>query len=427
MTARSGSSASRCRRLALDATPEEMAVRLRRLPGFAWLDTAGNSHCDGEGISVLAARPRRILTGNVRNFSPLRRAMQAHASGAAADLGLPAGGLIGWVAYDGDYVFGDYDRVLIHRHATGEWWEAGDLLSAAREEGDCAAWNRSLRLAPQVSCEDFCAQIRRAREYIAAGDIYQVNLSHPFAAAWPGEADPFALYLRLRDLSPAPYAAFMDLAGRQVLCSSPESFLKMSGRFIRTRPIKGTRPRCRDQAADQKSALDLLSSEKERAELLMITDLERSDLGRVCQFGSVSAPELLKLEPFAQVFHLVSTVQGMLREDCDHLCALQACFPGGSITGAPKKRAMEIIGELEPFPRGIYTGAIGMLGAGGESSFNIAIRTAVVQDGMVRFHAGAGIVADSDPLREWEETLHKASGFLAAAGGPDAPGLPRRD
>jgi anthranilate/para-aminobenzoate synthase component I len=168
-------------------------------------------------------------------------------------------------------------------------------------------------------------------------------------------------------------------------------------------------------AADQKSALDLVSSEKERAELLMITDLERNDLGKVCQFGTVQVPELLKLEAFAQVFHLVSTVQGELRPEVDHLEALRACFPGGSITGAPKKRAMEIIAELEPIPRNAYTGAIGYFGNHGESHFNIAIRTLVIENGRASFHVGAGIVADSVPAHEWEETLHKAKGMLQAA------------
>ena len=182
---------------------------------------------------------------------------------------------------------------------------------------------------------------------------------------------------------------------------------------METRPIKGTRPRFRDEAADQKSMLDLLASEKERAELLMITDLQRNDLGQVCQFGSVHVPELLRLERYAQVFHLVSSVQGTLRSSEDHLSALQACFPGGSITGAPKHRAREIITELEGTPRGLYTGCIGYLGFNQESHFNIAIRTMVVEKDRAHFHVGAGIVADSVPELEWQETLHKASGLLA--------------
>jgi para-aminobenzoate synthetase component I len=192
-------------------------------------------------------------------------------------------------------------------------------------------------------------------------------------------------------------------------------FLHIRDRQIRTRPIKGTRPRHPDPATDARNAEELLASPKERAELIMITDLERNDLGQVCEFGSVVATELLKLEAFQQVFHLVSTVEGQLRPDIDHIKALRACFPGGSITGAPKKRAMEIIAELEPEPRGLFTGAIGYIGFNGTSQFNIAIRTVVIEDGIAHFHVGAGIVADSIPAQEWQETLDKAAGILLAA------------
>jgi anthranilate/para-aminobenzoate synthase component I len=200
-----------------------------------------------------------------------------------------------------------------------------------------------------------------------------------------------------------------------VLSASPETFLRFSGRTVRTRPIKGTRPRRSEPTADEKSAYDLITSPKEIAELIMITDLERNDLGQVCEFGSVCVTELLKLERYEQVFHLVSTVEGRLRADINQVAALRACFPGGSITGAPKRRAREIIAELEPEPRGLYTGAIGWLGFNGESQFNIAIRTVVLDDDCAHFHVGAGIVADSIPEREWEETLDKAAGILLAA------------
>jgi anthranilate/para-aminobenzoate synthase component I len=189
----------------------------------------------------------------------------------------------------------------------------------------------------------------------------------------------------------------------------------MSGRHIRTRPIKGTRPRRADSGADQKSAFDLVTSPKEIAELVMITDLERNDLGKICEYGTVNVSELVKLERYEQVFHLVSTVVGELRAEIDHVAALRSCFPGGSITGAPKMRAREIIGELEPVPRGLYTGAIGYFGFNRESQFNIAIRTVVIEEKIARFHTGAGIVADSIPEREYQETLDKAAGILLAA------------
>ena len=255
--------------------------------------------------------------------------------------------------------------------------------------------------------------VGRAHEYIAAGDVYQVNLAHRFTAPWRGDAFPF--YEALRHYSPAPHAAFLQSDERAILSASPEMFLKMSGRAIRTRPIKGTRPRRADLHADEKSAYDLITSPKEIAELVMITDLERNDLGQVCEFGSVSVSELLKLERFEQVFHLVSTVDGRLRPEVDHVAALRACFPGGSITGTPKMRARQIIAELEPAPRGLYTGAIGWFGFNGESQFSIAIRTAIVEQGHAHFHVGAGIVADSIPENEWQETLDKAAGILMAA------------
>ena len=216
--------------------------------------------------------------------------------------------------------------------------------------------------------------------------------------------------------SPAPYAGLLCVEDRVIACSSPELFLQMEGREAVTRPIKGTRPRGGDAAGDAAAARELWDSAKERAELVMITDLERNDLGRVCEYGSVEVRELLKLERYAQVHHLVSTVAGRLRADAGHIDALRACFPGGSVTGAPKMRAREIIAELEPVSRGVYTGAMGYLGYDGHSAFNIPIRTAVLEaDGRAHFHAGAGIVADSQPRKEWEETLWKAAGLLRAA------------
>jgi anthranilate/para-aminobenzoate synthase component I len=255
--------------------------------------------------------------------------------------------------------------------------------------------------------------VRRAQDYIAAGDIYQVCLAHRFRADWAGEAWPF--YAALRNYSPAPYSGYFALGETTVLSASPECFLRMSGRQVKTSPIKGTRPRREAGDADERSAYELITSPKEISELVMITDLERNDLGRVCEYGSVHVTDLLHLERFEQVFHLVSTVEGTLRPEVSHVEALAACFPGGSISGAPKKRALEIIAELEPAPRGIYTGAVGFLGYNGESHFNIAIRSVVMTEGEATFHVGAGIVADSEPEQEWQETLDKASGILLAA------------
>ncbi len=400
------------RPVALDLNPIEVAARCRHLPGLVFFDSARESG-SGADLSIIAACPSEIIRGSFGvDRSRLENALRARVTTAPADDGLPHGFAGGFIEYDGTFCFGFYDDALIHRHSDQSWHELGDLRSRLREpfsSGMAGAPNFQARL----SRERFCAMVARAQEYIAAGDIYQVNLAHRFDAAFHG--DPFPFYEALRHYSPAPYAAFLDLGGCCVLSSSPESFLKMSGRAVRTRPIKGTRPRRAEATADEKSAYDLITSPKEIAELIMITDLERNDLGQVCEFGSVSVPELVKLERHEQVFHLVSTVDGRLRPEIDHLAALRACFPGGSITGAPKRRARQIIAELEPEPRGLYTGAIGWLGFNGESQFNIAIRTVVIEDGCAHFHVGAGIVADSTPEREWQETLDKAAGILLAA------------
>ena len=267
--------------------------------------------------------------------------------------------------------------------------------------------------AATTNRDRFLHGVERIKEWIAAGDIYQVNLSQAFVAEVSG-GSLFGLYEALRAASPAPMAAWLALDGKEVLSSSPELFLKISGRSIETHPIKGTRPRFADPHADLRSAYDLQSSAKEIAELVMITDLLRNDLGQVCEFGSVAVSKMLQLESLAQVHHLVSTVTGTLRPDTNAINALAACFPGGSITGAPKKRAMEIIRELEPAPRGIYCGAIGWFGRNGESSFSIAIRTLVRDGTQLVYQVGAGVVADSDPQQEYEETLHKAAGIRLA-------------
>jgi para-aminobenzoate synthetase component 1 len=259
---------------------------------------------------------------------------------------------------------------------------------------------------------EFLTAVERAQRYIRTGDIYQVNLSQRLTA--PSEFSGWELFDRLANVSPAPFSAFLDCGDFQIASSSPEQFLRLSGPHIQTRPIKGTRPRDADPTRDAQLAYELQTSTKELAELVMITDLLRNDLGKVCEFGSVQVPDLARLERFAQVQHLVSTVEGRLRKDVTHFAAFASCFPGGSITGAPKIRAMEIIDELEPISRGPYCGAIGYLGFNRESQLSITIRTAICKDGLAHFNVGAGIVADSNPEAEYEETLAKARGFFAA-------------
>jgi len=393
-------------------SPVEVAGQLRHLGGLVFFDTAGNAPAgDPRQVSVIAAAPARMLTGDIHHPDERETLQRALAEGpeAPGDIGFPAGGLCGWISYEGDFVFGDYREMLVYRHHDQTWWETGSLSSRLRPSVGEAEIGE---FTPLAGPEEFISGVARVKEWISAGDIYQVNLSQAFATTVRG--DLFSLYESLRDASPAPMAAYLALDGREILSSSPETFLKISGRGIETRPIKGTRPRFPDSDEDRRSAYELQTSSKEIAELVMITDLLRNDLGQICDFGSVEVAEMLRLETLAQVHHLVSTVTGTLRSEIDAVAAVSACFPGGSITGAPKKRAMEIIREIEQTPRGIYCGAIGWFGYNGESSFNIAIRTLVRTGDNLVYQVGAGIVADSDPVKEYEETLHKAAGIRLA-------------
>lgn len=267
-------------------------------------------------------------------------------------------------------------------------------------------------ITSNLSREQFISRVERAQHYIRHGHIYQVNLSHRLSAAC--DFDGWTLFERLFEISPAPFSAYLDCGDFQLASSSPELFLRLSGRHIVTRPIKGTRPRGVDPTRDAQLTYELQTSAKEMSELVMITDLLRNDLGRVCEYGSVQVPELVRLERYAQVQHLVSTVEGRLRGGVTHFAAFASCFPGGSVTGAPKIRAMEIIDELEPITRGPYTGALGYLGFNRESQVSIIIRTAIHKAGRAHFNVGAGIVADSNPAAEFDETMAKGRGFFNA-------------
>lgn len=408
--------AAQFREIALPFSPAGAAAALAHRPGLVFLDssleTAGS-------ISVLACDPAETLEGSAADHGRLRRALEARRV-ESGDSGLPHGAAIGWFAYDGSYRFGLYPDLLVYVHAEDRWLAFGNPRlpdGAAREPTGGPG-----KFRPDITREAYCAMVRRAQEYIAAGDIYQACLAHRWRAEWTGSPWPF--YESLRHYSPAPYAGYLALGDTTLLSASPECFLRLSGRQVATRPIKGTRPRKDTGDDDERSAYELITSPKEIAELVMITDLERNDLGRVCEYGSVHVTDLLHLERFEQVFHLVSTVKGTLRPEVSHVETVSACFPGGSISGAPKKRAMEIIAELEPAPRGVYTGAAGFFGFNGESAFNIVIRSVVVRGNEATFHVGAGIVADSDPEREWQETLDKAAGIRLAAARLESKNLP---
>jgi len=263
---------------------------------------------------------------------------------------------------------------------------------------------------------EFQAAVKQAQEHIAAGDIFQVVISRQHSAECP--SDPFTVYRALRMVNPSPYMYFLKDGDSAIIGASPEMLVRVEGRRVETRPIAGTRPR-KDGGSDDAVARDLLADAKERAEHLMLVDLGRNDLGRVCRFGTVRVPELMKVEHYSHVAHIVSSVVGELAEGKDALDALAATFPAGTLSGAPKIRAMEIIDDLEPVARGLYGGALGYFDMRGNSDFCIAIRTLVVKDGRATLQAGAGIVADSDPEAEERETDAKARALfeaLAAAG-----------
>jgi para-aminobenzoate synthetase component 1 len=345
--------------------------------GHAWLISTGIPE-DDDAQRAQRARDRAALV--LDRITVPRQSTDAHTSHLAPRTSHPAPG----------------DSPLAPSYAVQDGW-----------------WDPALGLRSSFTRRGYLDAVQRVREYILAGDIFQVNLSQRFEA--PLADDPWTLYSRLRAENAAPFAAFMEAGRAVVLSASPERFLKVDATgHVETRPIKGTRPRGVGPEHDLALAQALTESAKDRAENLMIVDLLRNDLSRVCQPGSVRVPELFTLERYATVHHLVSTVVGDLAPGSDALDLLRAAFPGGSITGAPKLRAMEIIAELEPSQRGVYCGSIGYWSVTGELDTSIAIRTLAAIDGRVYFSAGGGIIADSSPEQEYRETLDKARGIIDA-------------
>jgi para-aminobenzoate synthetase component I len=453
-------------------TPESLVHSLRGLPGLVLL-RSGLFDAIQARYSFVTARPfltfraygarceartgqGRLLVHFGNPWQQLNSLLARYELLRELDLPFPAGGCFGFWGYDlknfvepklpqraindldlPDCHLGFYDSLVIFDHRCGKTWIVATGLdldgsrSTALARAQRSFWQERLDLAAtspaqhlehggvssvvgsNLSRSEFIARIVAAQRYIRIGHIYQVNLAQRFAVEGLGGLE---LYERLASVSPSPFAAYLDCGEFQIVSSSPELFLRLSGQHVQTRPIKGTRARSPDPTRDAQLTYELQTSPKEMAELVMITDLLRNDLGKICQFGSVHVPELVRLERYAHVQHLVSTVEGQLRPELTHLEALAACFPGGSITGAPKFRAMEIIDELEPVRRGPYTGALGYLGFNRESQLSIIIRAAVCVDTLARFHAGAGIVADSDPEAEYAETVSKAQGFFEALG-----------
>jgi len=274
------------------------------------------------------------------------------------------------------------------------------------------AQNEEITLKSNFTPEEYIKAVNRVREYIAAGDVFQVNLSQRFQADL--EIPPYELYKILRRVNPAPFASYLNFPGVAIVSASPERFLKVQGDLVETRPVKGTRPRGRDPIEDHRLAQKLTHSIKDRAENVMIVDLERNDLGRVCRYGTIKVTELAILETFPTVFHLTSTIVGRLHRGKSDIDLLKATFPGGSITGAPKVRAMEIIDELETTKRSVYTGSIGYLSFNGDLDINIVIRTFVIKEGRAYFQVGGGIIYDSDSEAEYMETLDKAKALIQA-------------
>lgn len=310
----------------------------------------------------------------------------------------------------------DIDMGAAYDEAARLLTELAQALSAAgppacAQTAPAPGSNGAAALEYEMSKEKYMEVVGRAKEYIAAGDIFQANLSQRIAAP-VGAADPWNIYRLLRDINPSPFAAFADFGGYVLVSSSPERLVRVKDGLIDTRPIAGTRPRGRDRREDEALRAELLLNEKERAEHIMLIDLERNDIGRIAEYGSVAVDELMITEDYSHVIHIVSNVQGRLRKEGTCFDVIRAAFPGGTITGVPKVRCMEIIDELEPVRRGPYTGSLGYIGFSGNMDLNIIIRTFVVKDGYAYVQAGAGIVADSDPEREYYETLKKAEALL---------------
>ncbi len=442
---------------------EPLAVfsALKHLPYSLWLDSADLGHEAGR-YSFIASHPIETIeakdgqvtltnwdTQEKRKGDPFA-IVQERLAHWRPDIrtirGLPPfqGGAAGFFGYDlargledlpetaqsapdmPDMAVGIYDQVIAFDHRKHEAWlftHAANYTEARRKQDYLLSLiahpfkpepftGTDITWTPRITASAYKTHVEKTIEYIKAGDIFQANLSQRFDADLPDDFDPFAHYLRLRHVNPAPFAGYMNCGGITIASASPERFLSLRDRMVETKPIKGTRRRSKNVETDHLAKKDLSQSEKDRAENTMIVDLLRNDLSKVCTPESVNVFELCKLETFASVHHLVSTVRGTLAEEKTPRDLLRACFPGGSITGAPKIRAMEIIEELEPTRRGPYCGAMGYVGFDGTMDSNILIRTLVYEGKQVSLQVGGGITADSDAEAEYQETLDKAAALF---------------
>ena len=437
--------AYRLHELPYQADPIPRLESVRALGAPVLLDSADRRNqlgrysilCAGPLLQIIddqpAAQVQQHLRAALQQLGPARW---------PGDLRLPFGaGLVGYLAYDygrqleslpclarhdialPDLSFGLYDWSVVSDHQLQRCWlVCHPQVPSAREQ----ALLRQLdsNAAPRQAfslCEPFAAEqgkaqyaeaFARVQDYIHAGDCYQINLAQRFSSRYQG--DPLSAYCALRERSPTPFSAYLEMAGGTLLSLSPERFIEVQNGRVETRPIKGTRPRGSSPQQDQALAEELQRCEKDRAENLMIVDLLRNDLGRSCEPGSIRVPELFSLESYPNVHHLVSSITGRLRSDSDTIDLLMRACPGGSITGAPKIRAMQIIEELEPVRRSLYCGSVGYLGCEGQMDFNIAIRSLVCHEGSIYCWGGGGVVADSELDAEYQETLTKVGNLLDA-------------
>lgn len=395
--------------------PVYVAAGFHQEEYFAFLDSSRTAGDQGR-YSMLAWRPRDVV--RIKGENPFPAVNRLLNSGAK-------GGVIGYFTYDlfryleqyknlkavddlrlPECCLMAYDDVLVFDHQTRQWNREvprGNPVNVQCTVG---------KPEQNMTKERYLANVERALEYIAAGEIYQVNLSQRFSRPFSGS--PFTVFNLLRHMSPSFYGAYLNCGDHAVISSSPELFLKKTGKTIETRPIKGTRPRGRSPEEDAALREELLQSSKESAELTMVVDLERNDLGRICEYGSVEVAEHRYIDELPTLFHTASTVRGKLRTDVSTADILRATFPGGSISGCPKIRAIEVIDELEPTRRHVYTGAIGYFAPDGDFTLNVAIRTMVAAEGRLHYQVGGGIVADSNPEREYQETLDKAAAMQKA-------------
>lgn len=423
-----------------DVTPEAAFLALKKLDRPFLFSGSGGT---GRRYSYAGAGPLSTMgTDKSDPFEALSKVLAENKaekgpfpfiSGAVAYFSYDLKGLIepsvAFSRKDGQHIplfmAGLYDPVFVYDHHEAKGYLASQSAGPERIatfmellEGapafKSAAIPKAKSFSSDTSKEEYISSVIKAKKYIASGDIYQINLSHRLSIQWSG--DPFALYMKLLETHPAPLSSYMDFGSFQIISNSPECLLRVEDGIAETCPIKGTRKRGRDSKEDNALIEELRASRKERAEHVMIVDLERSDLGKVCLPGSVEVSSYEEVVSYPHLHHMVSTIKGRLTPSIDSPMALKALFPGGSITGAPKVRAMQIIDEIENSARSIYTGGIGWFDQSGGSEISVAIRTAVYKDGLLSLSVGGGIVADSVPEDEYDETILKAQDFLRALG-----------